>query len=272
MPLTPNIGIYVPVAGETSYQDSFMAGMVNIDQHDHSGGPNGGVPIATSGIADGSITYKKLNSNVADTSTGIGTHVGMLANQLYLLGNLASIYKLNIPTPTAGFLAINGNAASALTLTGTANQIAITNPQGIAGNPVFSLISPTNTWTPTLEGQTTAGTTTYGTQSGTYIRVGNIVTASFIITGSAATGTGNVLISGLPFPCVNSINTFGVFFLENATDFPLPVNCTYLASIIVPTTPSNLLVTACGTGGWSFLQVSNTSFNVQGTITYQVAT
>ena len=272
MVVTPNISIYIPVAGETNYQDSFSAGMINIDQHDHSGGPTGGVPIASSGIAAGSITFQKLNSNVADTTTGIGTHVGPSANQLYLLGNLASIYQLNVPTPVAGFLAINGNAASALTLTGTANQIAITNPQGIAGNPVFSLLSPTGTWIPTIVGQSSAGTTTYSVQSGTYVRVGNIVTASFIITGSAITGTGNVLIGGLPFPCINTINTFGVFFLEDATDFSLPAGTTYLASIILPATPSNLLVTACGTGAWSFLQVSNTAFNVQGTITYQVAT
>lgn len=50
---TPNMGIYVPSAGETNYDQSFASGMVNVDQHDHTGGPNKGVPIGTGGIADG---------------------------------------------------------------------------------------------------------------------------------------------------------------------------------------------------------------------------
>ena len=59
--VTPNIGIYIPSAGETNYDAPFSAGMVNIDQHDHTGGPNKGVPIGTGGIADGSVTFAKLN-------------------------------------------------------------------------------------------------------------------------------------------------------------------------------------------------------------------
>ena len=59
--VTPNISIYIPSAGETNYDAPFSAGMVNIDQHDHTGGPNKGVPIGTGGIADGSVTFAKLN-------------------------------------------------------------------------------------------------------------------------------------------------------------------------------------------------------------------
>lgn len=133
---TPNIGIFIPAAGETNYDANFLAGMINIDQHDHSGGPNKGLPITGSGIAQGSITFDKLNSNVADTATGIGTHTGGLANQLMLLGILPSIF--NIPT-NSGFIAKDGTNASARTLTSANANIEITNPAGIIGDPVFTL-------------------------------------------------------------------------------------------------------------------------------------
>lgn len=135
---TPNIGIYIPSAGETNYDANFLAGMINIDQHDHSGGPNKGLPITGSGIAQGSITFDKLNSNVVDPTTGIGTHAGGLANQLILLGILPSIF--NIATNT-GFIAKDGNNASARTLTSANANIGITNPAGVAGNPIFTLAS-----------------------------------------------------------------------------------------------------------------------------------
>src|SRR5271157_5315156 len=54
--VTSNIGIYIPTAGETGYDASFAAGMTNIDQHDHSGGPNKGLPISTAAIKCGSLT------------------------------------------------------------------------------------------------------------------------------------------------------------------------------------------------------------------------
>lgn len=133
---TPNISIYIPAAGETNYDASFASGMVNIDQHDHSGGPNKGVPIATSGIADGSITYSKLNANVVDTTSGLGTLTGGLANQITTTGLLNALATLATAT---GLLAKNGSTVTARTLTGVANQTAVTNGDGASGNPTVGL-------------------------------------------------------------------------------------------------------------------------------------
>lgn len=68
----------------------------------------------------------------------------------------------------------------------------------------------TGTWTPVMTGTTTAGTTTHTVQTGNYIRVGNLVTVNFTVTWSAATGTGNMLVYGLPFTvgALNIGNTF----------------------------------------------------------------
>tara|TARA_R110000737_G_scaffold246997_1_gene257191 strand:- start:141 stop:572 length:432 start_codon:yes stop_codon:yes gene_type:complete len=56
------------------------------------------------------------------------------------------------------------------------------------------------TWTPALAGTTTAGNTTYTTQTGEYTRIGRLVTAvGKIIVNSQGTLDGNVSIINLPF-------------------------------------------------------------------------
>lgn len=75
------------------------------------------------------------------------------------------------------------------------------------------------TWTPSVEGSTTAGTVAYSVQVGTYTKIGNRVlfNAQVQLNGSHS-GTGNILIKGLPFACngtygsalsqyVNSLNS-----------------------------------------------------------------
>jgi hypothetical protein len=65
------------------------------------------------------------------------------------------------------------------------------------------------TWTPTLEGTTSAGTTTYTDQSGNYTKIGNTVIIGFYISFTAATGTGEMKLGGLPFT-QNAVNTNNV--------------------------------------------------------------
>src|SRR5262249_6459143 len=125
--------IFIPAAGETNYTDAFASGMINIDQHDHSGGPNKGVPISTSGLADFSVTYNKLAANVADITTGIGPSGSLGANQLALLGILKNLYVL-AGLATQGFISMNGSTVAGRTFQDTAS-IVWTNPNGVSGNP-----------------------------------------------------------------------------------------------------------------------------------------
>lgn len=136
--VTPNIGIYIPAAGETNYSQAFAQGMINLDQHDHTGGPNKGLPITSTGLADFSVTYSKLSTNVADITTGIQAGGGALANQLRLLGILNNIF--NIGAGTGIIVKTNaGGTVSVRTLIESTNQIKITNPDGVSGNPTFTL-------------------------------------------------------------------------------------------------------------------------------------
>ena len=66
---TPNMSLYKPSNGETVYDPAFSAGLDNVDAHDHSGAPNRGVQIGTSGIQDGAITPAKLSSEIIAETT-----------------------------------------------------------------------------------------------------------------------------------------------------------------------------------------------------------
>ena len=78
--------------------------------------------------------------------------------------------------------------------------MATNNCCNIVQTPGNSLVQYTeSTWTPTIIGSTTAGTGTYTTQAGIYVRVGNMVYISGTVIWTAHTGTGNMLIAGLPF-------------------------------------------------------------------------
>jgi hypothetical protein len=60
------------------------------------------------------------------------------------------------------------------------------------------------TFTPLVEGTTTSGSATYTTQVAKYTKVGNIVHFNIFIRWQSGTGSGNLVITGLPFTSVGS--------------------------------------------------------------------
>jgi hypothetical protein len=65
------------------------------------------------------------------------------------------------------------------------------------------------TWTPTVAGLTTAGTATYTLQTGTYTKIGRLVTITCTAAYSGGTGAGFLIVSNLPFAAANLTNNFG---------------------------------------------------------------
>lgn len=59
-------------------------------------------------------------------------------------------------------------------------------------------------FTPVIQGTTTAGVGTYTTQLGTYVKNGNIVTFQLVIDWTAHTGTGNIRVAGFPYAPINA--------------------------------------------------------------------
>lgn len=127
---------------------------------------------------------------------------------------------------TAGITSYNGSGTfTGRTITGTTNQIVVTNGDGISGNPVLSL--PTTirvggisfdsglntlnnytegTFSPTFTGSTSnPSSVTYTVQVGRYTRVGRIVNVYITLVTSAMTGgSGNLLMASLPYTVKNS--------------------------------------------------------------------
>ena len=98
------------------------------------------------------------------------------------------------------------------------------------------------TWTPTLEGSTTAGNETYTTQIGTYEKIGRQVTARCRVTLlSLGTLAGNVSIEGLPFPSSSSASTYGSVTFGSGAQLSL----------------------TAGTGLTGYVQINDTSILVQ---------
>jgi hypothetical protein len=64
------------------------------------------------------------------------------------------------------------------------------------------------TFTPTITGSTTTGAATYTIRSGIYTKVGRLVTYTMYLNWSGGTGTGNLLISNLPFTVANISNNY----------------------------------------------------------------
>ena len=137
---------------------------------------------------------------------------------------------------TSGVLVSNGSGLVTRTVTGTANQITVTNGDGVAGNPVLSIpSSPTlggtvnlsggqlqfpstqipsanpntlddyeeGTFTPTLTFATPGDlSTAYSARYGNYTKIGNVVFVTMRVslsTFSYTTSAGGLVLTGLPF-------------------------------------------------------------------------
>jgi len=65
------------------------------------------------------------------------------------------------------------------------------------------------TWTPIVTGSSTAGTMNYTDRSGRYTKVGRLVTLHFYLDADSGTGSGNLLLGGVPFTIYNAHFAFG---------------------------------------------------------------
>ena len=98
----------------------------------------------------------------------------------------------------------NTDGKTGLVITPDGSVSGVKYPEAVA--PVGRTITSTTmssyeegTWVPSIEGQTTSGTGTYGQREGNYTKTGNLVTCTGYMVLTAHTGTGNMVLAGLPF-------------------------------------------------------------------------
>lgn len=139
------------------------------------------------------------------------------------------------------------------------------------GTNVLSTYTATTTWTPTLLGASVAGSTTYTTQYGKYVRIGNLVFIEGTIVITAATGTGNATIGGLPFTILNETNYFpaGVANIA-AAGWGWPASNTMM-TLRGTLNTTNCTIGTTGSGAASNLQMTNAAATILFNMWYRVA-
>lgn len=127
------------------------------------------------------------------------------------------------------------------------------------------------TFTPTVFGSTNGGTTTYSSQTGHYIRIGNQVTVWASIGVTGCTDTGNLTFGGLPYNLIpnSSYRPVGPLVLGGGIQWNGPAGWTQLSVQGIGTVNGSVYALASGNAAnETAFSVANVSFNVFYSITY----
>ena len=172
---------------------------------------------ATVKVATNDLTVRNVRANA---TTGI----------LQVTGPTAGTTRV-ATVPDANWTAARTDAAQSFTgdqTLSTGNLIQGTAAKGInftantgAAGVTSQLLGwyEEGTWTPTVNGTTTAGTANYLVQNAYYTRVGRQVTANFFVRWDTGTGTGNIQVGGLPF---TSKNVSGFYYSGSVSNVSVP--------------------------------------------------
>lgn len=220
-------------------------------------GGSGGGASSYSNYASGTASAISVGSSLAasglavsSTNTNAVTGAGTLSNSGTFLPNTGQ--KINTSSQIGFPFATGG-----ITFDGGTNIL-----QNYA----------VGTFTPTVVGETSAGTTTYTQQNGYYVRVGSMVQVQANINISAATGTGNANYGALPFTIKNQTNGFcpGSALLATAAGWTWPAGTTSASMQgTLNSTNAHLYCSGTGTLGGP-LQMANAANTTQYAIVYEI--
>jgi hypothetical protein len=126
------------------------------------------------------------------------------------------------------------------------------------------------TFTPTINGSTTAGTGTYTIQSGRYTKIGRQVYCAGTVSWSAHDGTGNMRIAGLPFSSVNVTELWNAATFSYVSGITQGANTFLLGANATSTSLITLYQVAVGGGTPSGVGLDSAA-TIYFSITYQTA-
>ena len=228
-------------------------------------------------------TINAINSNIPIEVSKGGTAAVTLTG--VLTGNGTSAVTANAITQHGILIAGASNAVSSLGVAATGTVLT-----GVTGADAAFSATPTVTsitlgagsalstytdwqsWTPTLVGGTVAGTTSYTTQFGQYLQLGNTVIVMWNINATpGGTATGNLTIGNLPLTVsgTTSYIPYGIVTI-NAAGVAWPALTTSLAARGAPG-GTTIAIEACGSATASgFIAVANAVTVTKGTLIYHV--
>lgn len=186
---------------------------------------NGGYKSARDSLSGG--VYNTFDFIEGVTTTGYLRNYGSvygagLNNQIHLWNTQNANIVVGVNNATAGSFTTNGLAFPAgkgIDFSANANAPGMTS----------ELLTwyEEGTWTPVIEGSSSAGTATYVARSGTYTRIGRVVYIQAYVVWNSGTGTGDLRLSGLPFFAGAGTQAYGGVF------FPVIGDITATASNVI---------------------------------------
>jgi hypothetical protein len=203
------------------------------------------MPLVLTGATSGSVTV--------DVPSVAGT------NTLTLPAQTATVATLTTPS-FASTIGVGGATAAA---SGAGISFPATQSASSDANTLDDYEE--GTWTPTIEGTSTAGTGTYSYQVGRYIKIGKQVTVSCYLLWTAHTGSGNLRFTNLPFTSENVTAQYSSasFYVSNIA---LAANNVMTASYIAPNT-NYIIAAQTPVGGGA---VSPVTLDVAGEVIYTI--
>jgi hypothetical protein len=224
-----NTGIFFPAADTIAFAEGGVEAM-RIDSSGNVGINNtspGSYDSSSRMVVGGTSGTNSITISSGSTASGQilfanGTSVPNIYNGILRYDHSANamVFFTNAATERAR-IDSSGNLLVGIT-TARANAGDVQVSKGISFPATQSAQSDANTlddyeegtFTPTMFGSISAGTTTYVLQVGKYTKIGNVVFVNVIISWSAATGTGTMEMGGLPFTVANGSPTIGAVFTD----------------------------------------------------------
>lgn len=157
----------------------------------------------------------------------------LLLNNYYVTGSTTGFnsmvkvwdWRTDSSNPSSGLWVLAANAAPYVSMKGTYFGSNVTDALDtyVIGN-----------WTPSIAGLTTAGTQTYTTQVGRYVRIGRLVYVTGSIVLATTTGmVGGVAITGLPFAAVTATGLQQPAVIGQVSGVDLSAGYTVLTGVVV---------------------------------------
>jgi hypothetical protein len=201
----------------------------------------------TSGVWNGTAITVPYGGTGAATLTGVLTGNGTSAvtasavTQYAVLVGGASNTITSVPDVATGSVLVSGGVAGNPSFSATPTLTSVTFGSGSILNNYTQ-----GTFVPTITGQTTAGVTTYTTQTGNYIRIGRQVTGWGVVAGTAATGTGVINVGFVGFTA--AADAVGSIQMSlNGVGWALPAGTTF-ANLKINTSATSAVIIASGAG------------------------
>lgn len=216
-------------------------------------------------------TNGTLTINSGTGALGISTDASATAVSI-ATGGAVKTTILGSTNSTSATTVQSGSGACNLGTTGTgATNIGNTTGTTTIQFGASSALSDykTGTFTPTLDGGT-PGLTTYTTQLGYYIKIGSLVWVNILVNISAATGTGDAFIGGLPYTVSSATSNSAKGSVIASGAWAWPAGATMLQVNALSGTTTCVIPGVGSTVASARLQMTNATYSISATVLYSI--